>query len=142
MTSRRPGRKAANIDFSHEALVAAYNEEPQRGQSDVADSEHLALGSSSRALMDRVVAWDNLQKARKRVRANDGAPGPDGITIAEFPEYFYRVGPTVIRQRHAFGSFVRWESARRMPSAMAVVAKARGVCHALARLDKLSTTAG
>lgn len=98
MTSRRPRRKAASIDFSDERLMAAYDEEPQRGQSDVADSEHLALGSSSRALMDRVVAWDNLQKAWKRVRTNGGAPGPDGITTAEFPEYFHRVGPTVIRQ--------------------------------------------
>lgn len=98
MTSRRPGRKATNIDFSDEALMAAYDEEPQRGQSDVADSEHFALGSSSREMMDRVVAWDNLQKAWKHVRRNGGAPGPDGITIAEFPEYFHRVGPTVIRQ--------------------------------------------
>ncbi len=98
MTSRRPHRKRADIDFSHEALMAAYDDEPQRGQSAVADSEHLALGSSSRPMIERVVAWDNLQKAWKRVRRNQGAPGPDGITIAEFPAYFYKVGPTVIRQ--------------------------------------------
>jgi len=34
-----------------------------------------------------VVKRDNILSAWKQVRANKGAPGIDGITIEEFPEY-------------------------------------------------------
>ncbi len=37
--------------------------------------------------MEQVVAKDNILSAWKQVRANKGAPGIDGITIEEFPEY-------------------------------------------------------
>jgi hypothetical protein len=38
MTSRRPRKKPAKIDFSHEALADCFFTEPQRGQSTVAAS--------------------------------------------------------------------------------------------------------
>jgi RNA-directed DNA polymerase len=54
-------------------------------------------GASSRRVMeDRplnpvtveyVVSRENMRKAWKQVKANKGAPGIDGITIEEFPEY-------------------------------------------------------
>jgi len=37
-------------------------------------------------LLERVLSRENMQRAWKRVRANKGAPGIDGITIEEFPE--------------------------------------------------------
>lgn len=37
--------------------------------------------------MEDVVQKDNILRAWKQVRANKGAPGIDGITIEEFPEY-------------------------------------------------------
>jgi RNA-directed DNA polymerase len=37
--------------------------------------------------MEEVVKRDNILKAWKQVRANKGAPGIDGMTIVEFPEY-------------------------------------------------------
>ena len=90
MTSRRPKTKPATIDFSHEALADCFVTEPQRGQSTVAAVEKTALGSTTTNLIERIVAWDNMLKAWKAVRANRGAPGPDGITINYFPEHFYQ----------------------------------------------------
>ena len=36
-------------------------------------------------LLEDVLASDNLARAWKRVKANKGAPGIDGMTIADFP---------------------------------------------------------
>jgi RNA-directed DNA polymerase len=98
MTSRRPITKPATIDFSHEALADCFITEPQRGQSTVAAVEKTALGSKTTNLIESIVAWDNMLKAWKAVRANRGAPGPDGIAINDFPEHFYQNWPTIRRQ--------------------------------------------
>jgi RNA-directed DNA polymerase len=98
MTPRRPKSKPANIDFSHEALKDCFVTEPQRGQSTVAAMETTALGSNTTHLMEQVVHWSNMQKAWKAVRANRGAPGPDGITINDFPNHFYQHWPRIWRQ--------------------------------------------
>jgi group II intron reverse transcriptase/maturase len=39
------------------------------------------------ALLARVLARDNLQRALKQVRRNKGAPGIDGMSVDELPEY-------------------------------------------------------
>jgi RNA-directed DNA polymerase len=41
-------------------------------------------------LLERVLSRDNMQRAWKRVRANKGAPGIDGMTIEAFPEFARR----------------------------------------------------
>ena len=41
------------------------------------------------ATVECVVKRDNMLEAWKQVRANKGAPGIDGITIEEFPEYVH-----------------------------------------------------
>ena len=38
-------------------------------------------------LLEDVLASDNLRRAWKRVKANKGAPGIDGVTIEEFPNH-------------------------------------------------------
>ena len=38
-------------------------------------------------LLERVLARDNVQKAWKRVKANNGVPGIDSMSIDDFPEF-------------------------------------------------------
>jgi RNA-directed DNA polymerase len=39
------------------------------------------------SLMARILARDNVQRAWARVKSNQGAPGSDGMTLADFPVY-------------------------------------------------------
>jgi hypothetical protein len=41
-------------------------------------------------LMEEVVAPDNIARAMKRVRSNQGSPGTDGMTVDELPEHWRR----------------------------------------------------
>ncbi len=63
------------------------------------------LGHFSALLMEKIVDTDNLERAWKKVRSNRGAPGPDGITIDDFPEDF-RAHWSVIRQQLLDGTYV------------------------------------
>ena len=56
--------------------------------------DELVTGSSglpesihTQALLAQVLARDNLQRALKQVRQNKGAPGIDGMTVDELPDY-------------------------------------------------------
>jgi RNA-directed DNA polymerase len=61
--------------------------------------------------MEAVVDPDNMRRAWKQVRANRGAPGPDGITLAEFPNWLRPRWPA-IRQQLLDGTY-RPEPVRR-----------------------------
>ena len=56
------------------------------------------------ALMEEVLAAENLRRAWKRVKANRGAPGIDGMHIEDFPEFAREQWPT-IRERLSDGSY-------------------------------------
>ena len=43
--------------------------------------------SSTEKLMEEVCEWENCLQALKRVKANKGKPGIDGMTVEELPEY-------------------------------------------------------
>ncbi|HWU39606.1 MAG TPA: reverse transcriptase domain-containing protein, partial [Candidatus Acidoferrum sp.] len=43
--------------------------------------------SPEQHLLERILATENMELAWKRVRANKGAPGVDGITIEQFPDH-------------------------------------------------------
>ena len=58
------------------------------GRTVAARTEQPALSDFSELLMERIVDPANMETAWKNVRANRGAPGSDGITIAEFPDWF------------------------------------------------------
>ena len=38
-------------------------------------------------LLERILSKENLETAWKRVKANHGAPGVDGISIEQFPDH-------------------------------------------------------
>ena len=46
-------------------------------------------------LLERIFSRENMHKAWKRVKANKGAPGIDGITIESFPEYLKEHWPRI-----------------------------------------------
>jgi len=49
-------------------------------------------------LMEEVVERDNLLSALRNVKRNGGAPGVDGMTVKELPEYLKRQWPKIRRQ--------------------------------------------
>jgi RNA-directed DNA polymerase len=59
------------------------------------DRRELESGAASKAnperrtqrnMLEQILTRTNLQRAWKRVRQNQGAPGIDGVSIDEFPE--------------------------------------------------------
>jgi len=44
--------------------------------------------TSEQHLLERILASENMELAWKRVKANKGAPGVDGVTIDDFPDAF------------------------------------------------------
>ncbi|WP_246195036.1 group II intron reverse transcriptase/maturase, partial [Allochromatium palmeri] len=55
-------------------------------------------------LMERVLAGENMRRAWMRVKANQGAPGMDGMRIEDFPE-FARSSLPAIRQALREGTY-------------------------------------
>ncbi len=51
--------------------------------------------SASDRLMEEVCERENLKQALKRVRANKGAPGVDGMTVQALPTYLREHWPTI-----------------------------------------------
>ena len=58
----------------------------------------ISLEHSSEQLMEKIVDPDNLVRAWNKVRSNRGAPGPDGITIDEFPDHCREHWPLIKQQ--------------------------------------------
>ena len=55
-------------------------------------------------LMERIVAPDNMRRAWRRVKANKGKPGSDGMSLEDFPA-FAREHWATIRQQLLDGSY-------------------------------------
>jgi len=81
------------------------------GRTAAAPIEQPALSLFPEDLMEAVVDPDNMERAWKQVRANRGAPGPDGITLAKFPDWLRPRWPA-IRQQLLDGTY-RPEPVRR-----------------------------
>ena len=69
----------------------------QRDDSTGACIEKPAL-DETHALMEQIVDEVKLEMAWARVKANRGAPGPDGVTVEEFPEWFRPQWEAIRRQ--------------------------------------------
>ncbi len=68
-------------DHLHTQAAAKPQDEPVAGSSGQPESIH------PQALLAHVLERANLQRALKQVRQNKGAPGIDGMTVDELPEY-------------------------------------------------------
>ena len=71
----------------------------------VCDRRGMEALSSNSQLLERILTPENVQKAWKRVRANKGVPGVDGITVDEFSEFLCEKWSD-IRQSILEGSYV------------------------------------
>jgi RNA-directed DNA polymerase len=61
----------------------------KRGNENPADTERL---------MEEVCERENCQQALKRVKANQGSPGVDGMTVHELPDYLKQHWPAIREQ--------------------------------------------
>ena len=68
------------------------------GLTVTAQVEQPALSLFPDTLMEAVVDTANMKTAWKNVKANRGAPGPDGITIAKFPDWLRPRWPEIRQQ--------------------------------------------
>jgi RNA-directed DNA polymerase len=71
----------------------------------------VSLKQTSESLMEQIVDPTNMERAWRKVKANGGAPGPDGIKLDEFAEHFRPHWPA-IRQQLLEGTY-RPSAARR-----------------------------
>jgi RNA-directed DNA polymerase len=98
MTSNRPTNESQRYLPCIEEPCAGNAAELQMEQSVSAAMEKPALDNVPMDLMEQIVDQENMEIAWKKVRANGGAPGPDGITLDEFPEHFRASWPNVRQQ--------------------------------------------
>ena len=104
MTSNRPKQPQTTFEFTNEDEAVSAAPEPQRGQSASADMEKTALNPASENLMEQIVDVRNMERAWKKVKANRGAPGPDGVTLDEFFRTFRDQWP-IVRQQLLDGTY-------------------------------------
>jgi group II intron reverse transcriptase/maturase len=74
------------------------------GQAAAAPSEKPSSSLFPEMMMEAIVDPANMQRAWDQVRGNRGAPGPDGITLPQFPEWL-RPQWAVIRQQLLDGTY-------------------------------------
>jgi len=79
-----------------DAVARSHRRLGSERQTVTATEEH--VGPQSSQLMEEVLRKQNLVRALKRVRANKGAPGVDGMTVDKLPGYLREHWPEVREQ--------------------------------------------
>jgi len=104
---RLRGRKRQNNQLEL-AFMAEGRGEPPRAASEGTELSMTKHDTESPAstehLMEEVCQRENLKKALKRVRANKGSPGVDGMTVKELPDYLMEHWP-MIRDQLLSGTY-------------------------------------
>jgi RNA-directed DNA polymerase len=86
------GQPSRQLAFEWEEAGEALPE-PAEGSRPLAATEQ--KGVLATGLMEAVVAADNVRQALRRVRANKGSPGVDGMTVGELGVYLKTAWPAL-----------------------------------------------
>jgi RNA-directed DNA polymerase len=93
------GALQRQFDFAREDAASPLAKLLRQESTDPASMDQPALSASpADALMELVAAPENLDRAWRQVKRNRGAPGPDGMTIAQFEGWARANWPAVRRQ--------------------------------------------
>ena len=79
-------------------VAARRGEASSQASSDETRFPRLDMGDTGRDLLLQALARENMQRAWKRVKANKGAAGVDGLDIAQTGQHLKDVWPTIRRQ--------------------------------------------
>lgn len=85
MNSPNPNEPSQQLTLWEES--AKTSQDIQRDASDQAFTGEPAL-DENHALIEKVVDETIMEMAWARIKANRGPPGPDGVSINEFPQWF------------------------------------------------------
>lgn len=84
-------------------MTATEAMKPKLGRADdCLATDQSALNAN---LMAQVLSRENLQRAWEQVKANRGAPGVDGMTVAEFPDFVRSPRWPIIKESLAKGTY-------------------------------------
>jgi len=86
------------MSASAERSDTAYGEAASGSVSDEAKSPRRTSGDTGPGLLAAVLARENLQRAWKRVKANKGAAGVDGLDIEQTRAHLVTMWPTIREQ--------------------------------------------
>ncbi len=103
MNDRRQKHQLA-LDFFPEPKSEARKAPEEGTEAFTAKRGTESPTSSTEKLMEEVCEWGNCLQALKRVKANKGKPGIDGMTVEELPDYLKEHWPT-IREELLEGSY-------------------------------------
>ena len=85
-----------------EPVTAAKATKPNGGADACLDADPSSLNAS---LMAQVLARENLLRAWKQVKANHGAPGIDGMTVEQFPDFVKSPHWATVREQLEAGTY-------------------------------------
>jgi len=91
LMSRRRQKNQWELAFTADKRSEAPSND-ERAELRIAEQEPESGGMSER-LMEEICEPENMREALKRVEANKGAPGIDGITVDEIPGYLKKNWP-------------------------------------------------
>jgi RNA-directed DNA polymerase len=85
------------LDFSS-ALTGEAREAGREGTESPRAMNGTENPASTNRLMEEVCERENLKAAMRRVRANQGSPGVDGMTVLGIKDYLKQHGPAIREQ--------------------------------------------
>src|SRR5436853_6257264 len=85
------------LDFSS-AMTGEAREAGREGAEPSGATNGTENPASTNRLMEEVCERENLKAAMRRVRANQGSPGVDGMTVIGIKDYLKQHGPAIREQ--------------------------------------------